>query len=392
LSRKKLPKQLRDELGRFARVVKTTQRSTKRSKLAVKPKAKKPLARPPAKATVKPKVKKPLARPPVKAAVKPKVKKPLARLPVKAAVKPKVKKPLARPPAKAAVKPRAKKPLARPPAKAAVKPRAKKPLARLPAKAAVKPRAKKPLARLPAKAAVKPKVKKPPARLPAKRRPKRMLRDELGRFISPKKLPRPPRKPPALRPPRKPELPLVAERSRAAEVDMQVRLINLQDSILLLEAGLDMAVQTMVNRDGTVDGELTIRNLPDEWRDARTMGYLVATLSSALRTFEPFAAHPKMGGGFWCSFGVRFGPQNEAEIGEMYNLYKRHRGLFQIGTYPTPAWGTGALQVALVGNNVGLKAMLDSLMKKRGLPPSVVMIRFIWTPDGQRPGHYKGEK
>jgi hypothetical protein len=347
MSRGKLPvvsRQPRDELGRF--------------KSAVKPRVKKPLARPPAEAAAKPLAKaaiRPRAKPPVKVAAKPR-----AKLPAKAAAKPRAK-----PPAKAATKPRAK-----PPVKIAAKPK-------------VKPRAKPP-----AKAEVKPKTKPP-----AKRRVKRQLRDEQGRFISRKKLPRLPRRPvPAPKPPKKPELLLVAERSRAAEVDMQSRLLALQDAILLLESGLDMAVQTMVNRDGTVDGELTIRNLPDEWRDARTMGYLVATLSSALRTFEPFAAQPAMGGAFWCSFGVRFGPQNEAEIGEMYNLYKRHRGLFQVGTYPTPAWGTGALQVALVGNNVGLKAMLESLMKKRGLPPSVVMIRFIWTPDGQRPGHYKGEK
>ena len=66
--------------------------------------------------------------------------------------------------------------------------------------------------------------------------------------------------------------------------------------------------------------------------------------------------------------------------------------MFQIGTYPTQAWGMGALQIALVGDNVGLRAMLEYLMKKRGLPPTQVLIRFIWTPDGKRPGHYRGEK
>jgi hypothetical protein len=369
MSRKK-PKshwleQPRDEQGRFARAAKPTRRTLGRSRHPATAKSPAKAARPVAK------------KPPVKAARPVAKKLPVKKPPVKAARPVAKKLPVKKLPAKAA-RPVAKKlPVKKPPVKVA-RPVAKKP----PVKAA-RPVAKK----APVKVA-RPRPKKPPVR----QRPKKSLRDELGRFISPKKLPRLPRKPPAPRPPRKPELPLIAERSRAAEVDMQVRLIHLQDSIILLEAGLDMAVQTMVNRDGTVDGELTIRNLPDEWRDARTMGRLVATLSSALRTFEPFAAHPKMGGGFWCSFGVRFGPQNEAEIGEMYNLYKRHRGLFQIGTYPTPAWGTGALQVALVGNNVGLRAMLDSLMKKRGLPPSVVMIRFIWTPDGQRPGHYKGEK
>jgi len=173
---------------------------------------------------------------------------------------------------------------------------------------------------------------------------------------------------------------------------MQGRLMALQDAVALLQDGLDMAIQTFPNRDGTVDGELTIRNLPEEWRTEQGFGYLIATLSSAFRTFRPFDAKPEMGGAFWCSFGIRFGPQNEAEIGELYKLYKRHRGLFQIGTYPTPAWGTGAIQIALTADNVGLRAMIRSLMEKRGMPPTVILVRFIWTPDGVSPGHYRGEK
>lgn len=153
-----------------------------------------------------------------------------------------------------------------------------------------------------------------------------------------------------------------------------------------------MAVQTFANRDGTVDGELRIANLPQEWRTPGGARLLVATLSEAIRAVAVFDRVPAMGGGFWASYGIRFGPQNETEVGEMIELYKRHRGMFQIGTYPTQAWGMGALQIALVGDNVGLRAMLEYLMKKRGLPPTQVLIRFIWTPDGKRPGHYRGEK
>ncbi len=173
---------------------------------------------------------------------------------------------------------------------------------------------------------------------------------------------------------------------------MQGRLEKLMGAITLLERGLDMSMQTFTNRDGTVDGELTIRNLPDEWRTREGVRQLIATLSSALRDFRPFSPRPAMGGAFWASFGIRFGPQNESELGELAELYKRHRGMLQIGTYPTQAWGTGALQIALVGDNVGLRAMIEALLDKRGLPPTVILIRFIWTPDGSRPGHYRGEK
>ena len=173
---------------------------------------------------------------------------------------------------------------------------------------------------------------------------------------------------------------------------MQVRLLALQDSIAVIQGGLDMAVQTFTNRDGTVDGELRVANLPAEWRTLRGVPLLVETLSSALRAVSVFDRLPSMGGAFWASYGIRFGPQNEAELGEMVELYKRHRGLFQIGTYPTPAWGMGALQVALTEEKVGLRAMIGSLLKKRGLPPTQVLIRYVWTPDGKRPGHYRGEK
>lgn len=192
--------------------------------------------------------------------------------------------------------------------------------------------------------------------------------------------------------PRRPELPLVAEASRLAEQEMQARLLALLDSIGAIEGGLSMTVQTFVNRDGTVDGELRIGHLPDEWRIPGGAALLVSTLSNAIRAITVFASKPSMGGTYWASFGIRFGPQNEAEVGEMVDLYKRYRGMFQIGTYPTPAWGQGALQVALTGDTVGLRAMLNSLMKKRGLSPSVILIRFIWTPDNKRPAHYRGEK
>jgi hypothetical protein len=160
----------------------------------------------------------------------------------------------------------------------------------------------------------------------------------------------------------------------------------------MLESGLDFGIQTFINKDGSVDGELRISNLPDEWRSQAGVQPMVFTLSNAFTNFPPFDAPPSMGGAFWASFGIRFGPQNEAEIGELAAMYKRYRGLFQIGTYPTPAWSTGPLQIALVSDTVGLKAMASSLMSKRGLPPTVLLIRFIWTPDGMRPAHYSGEK
>ena len=234
----------------------------------------------------------------------------------------------------------------------------------------------------------------------------KIRRDKLGRFASARKVPLkkvppkkvPPKKaPPKKAPPKKKrkkkeEVPLLPARSLAAETEIQSHLVTLQSSISLLEPGLDLGIQTFINKDGTVDGELRISNLPEDWRTVAGIQEMLFTLSNAFTTFPAFDARPSMGGAYWASFGIRFGPQNEAEIGELAALYKRHRGLFQIGTYPTPAWNTGPLQIALVSDTVGLRAMATSLLSKRGLPPTVVLIRFIWTPDGLRPSHYSGEK
>jgi hypothetical protein len=248
---------------------------------------------------------------------------------------------------------------------------------RKPAKASPKPTKRKPAKE----------SSKPTKRKPAKEPPKPAKRKSAKEPPKPAKEPRK-RK----RRRRRPELPHLPERSRQAESLMQERLFALFDGIAAEGAGLVMGVQTFINADGTVDGELRVEGLPDDWRAPGAHTLIVEFLSRVFRYFEVFPSRPKMGGAFWLSFGVRFGPQNESEIGELEELYKRHRGLFQVGTYPCPAWGAGAIQNVLTDFKVGLRAMLEGLMEKRGMPPTVILIRFIWTTDDKRPAHYQGEK
>ena len=196
---------------------------------------------------------------------------------------------------------------------------------------------------------------------------------------------------------KKAELPPVPVRSREAETVIQAKLATLLGLINMTEGGLDMAIQSFINGDGSVDGELRISSLPERWRDPRGLPDLIATLSSAFQTFPVFDKSPSFGGGFWATFGVRFGPQNETEAGELADLYKRFRGLFQIGTYPSPAWNSGPIQIAITDDKMGLRSMIHSLEAKRGIPPSAILIRFLWGPEWShnsrmRPGHYKGEK
>jgi hypothetical protein len=359
----------RDDLGRFApRVV---PRRDDLGRFAPRVVSKKP---------AKKLEDKPLVKKPVKLVTKPLVKKPVKQL-VKKPVKPAAKKPV-----KSAVKPAAKKPV-----KSAAKPAVKKPV-KSAAKKPAKPAAKKPV-----KSAAKPATKKPvkPAAKPAAKKLVKSAAKKPVKLVAKKSVKKPVKKPvkkSVKKPRRRPERPRVAGISQEAEAEMQRKLLAVQDSLAAIQGGLGMSVQTFVNLDGTVDGELRVTELPDEWRKMRGIPLLVATLSNALRTVIVFDRKPPFGGAFWATFGLRFGPKNQSEIGEMVELYKRHRGLFQIGTYPTPAWGQGALQVAITGDTVGLRAMIQSLMKKRGLPPVEILIRFVWTPDGKRPAHYRGEK
>ena len=280
-----------------------------------------------------------------------------------------------RPPAKPA-----KKALRRPPAKPA-----KKVLRRPPAKPA-----KKVLRRPPAKPAKK-LPRRPPA-TPAKK----IVRRPIAKPVR-KPARKIPRKPPVIRKKRKPRprrpLPIVSELSRQADTEMQVKLVWVLEHIESMFPGMDMAIKTFINADGTVDGELRIGNLIPEWQGEDGVGWMIAALSEMFRAFPLFDKKPDMGGKFWISFGVRFGPQNDADLGELAELYKRFRGMFQTGSYPSPADDPVRIQLALVG----LKTIMDGVMREHGLSHAVVLIRFIWTFQAdkkgriEQPGRYKDE-
>jgi len=209
--------------------------------------------------------------------------------------------------------------------------------------------------------------------------------------VSPRKAP-PRKKVPPRKAPPKPEWPRLPERSQGAEAEVQASLLGLQGAIEAEGLGIGLTVQSFINRDGTVDGELRVDDLPDGWRVEGGGSLIVEFLSRVFQHWDAFPQRPEVGGAYWVSFGVRFGPRSEAELEQLERLYKKHRGLFQIGTYPVQGWGRGAVQLCLTDYKVGLRAMLDNMMDRRGMPPTSILIRVVWTPDGTRPGHYEGEK
>ena len=274
-------------------------------------------------------------------------------------------------PSKVLKKP-AKKPVRKP-----VKKPVKKPV-RKPAKKPVRKPAKKPVRKLV-------KVRKKPAKKPPKKIPKRLPRRRRRR--------RKPRGP-------VPPLPVAAGE---ADLVMQQKLQEVMDLVTMMFPEASTSIKTAINADWTVDGELRLDGLPEELRTEEGMLEIVALVSEAFRAFHPFDQVPPMGGKFWLSFGVRFGPNNESQAKELADLYKRFRGMFQVGTYPAFAWSLGAIQDAIAPG--GLRTIFEGVARKVGIPPSTLLIRFIWLPGPkrlwreltrsqqytQRPGHYDHE-
>jgi hypothetical protein len=187
-------------------------------------------------------------------------------------------------------------------------------------------------------------------------------------------------------------------------MEMQQRLQEVMDLVMMMFPSASTSIKTAINADWTVDGELRLDGLPDELRTEEGMLEIVALVSEAFRAFHPFDQIPSMGGKFWLSFGVRFGPNNESQAKELADLYKRFRGMFQVGTYPAPAWSLGAIQDAIAPG--GLRTIFEGVARTVGIPPSTLLIRFIWMPgpkklwreltrtqqSTQRPGHWEREE
>ena len=190
--------------------------------------------------------------------------------------------------------------------------------------------------------------------------------------------------------------------AQAAQTLMLSKLEEAMGLVAMMFPSTSMAIKSAINSDWTVDGELRVDSLSDELRTMDGMLEIISLLSEAFRAFRPFPQVPDMGGKFWVSFGVRFGPNNETEIGKLEELYKKFRGLFQTGTYPAFAWNLASIQSAIAP---GLKTIFEGVARRMGIPPSTLLIRFVWTPGPrkpwreiprnqqmkQRPGHWEKE-
>lgn len=184
----------------------------------------------------------------------------------------------------------------------------------------------------------------------------------------------------------KPPRPPISPNAFIAEAAVQQYLGSFLDAVASSPVGLSAGMKTFVNSDGSVDGEVRIGDLPDDWRVPEGVPLLMEFLSGILRQLGTLVPGEE-GGRYWISIGVRFGPSNEAEIGELAELYKRHRGLFQVASYALDLGIPGAPINAVVA----IGEIIRAIMNRRGYPPTVIFVRVTWTPDGSRPSRFKGE-
>lgn len=226
--------------------------------------------------------------------------------------------------------------------------------------------------------------KRPTPPLPKKRKPVKAPPPKKRR----KKVPPPPLPPP---PPKKRKKrpanpPTITEGSSVAEGVIMSKLVDMENLIHSLFPDLDLSIKTFINSDGTVDGEIRIANLPDDWRSS-TEGLVLLNefLVNVMSEVGPITEE----GSYWVAFGVRFGPSTEAEAGDLAEIYKRFRGLFQAATHTTPADSLPSIKTNITN---GLVVIVRALMERRGLPPAVVFIRFTYSPNAHRPQRYEGER
>lgn len=301
-------------------------------------------------------------------------KLPLKKAPAKKAPTKPAKKAPAKPakPAKLTTKaPTKKAPARKTPAKAAAR---KAPVRKAPVRKAV-PARKAPAGKVPSKA--------PPRKAPVKktsRRPPRKPQVEAKR----------PEKPQRTRKPSKPSpvtLPVsIGDDSVDAERVILDKLLQAQIFVSETQPKILVGIKSFLNQDGSVDGEIRLSNLPEEWTGSpEGLVLLNSFLSDVMNRVGPITEP----GSYWVAFGVRFGPSSESEAGELAEIYKRFRGLFQAATHATPA----SIMSSIITNITnGLAVIVRALMVRRGSKPSVIFIRFTFTPDGARPQRYEGER
>jgi hypothetical protein len=232
-----------------------------------------------------------------------------------------------------------------------------------------------------------PPKKLPPKKLPSKKLPPKKLPPKK---LPPKKLP-PKKLLPKKRKPKKPvkhRYPTFMRQAASAEAMILAKLDRLGNTLAAIEPDVGTTIKSFINSDATVDGELRMRDLPEEWRTLEGMPAVVATLSEAVRAMGAFPSFSPVGGAFWISCGLRFGPKNEQEIEDMAKFYKRFRGLLQVGAYPT----TAQALPAILNNVLAIRYLIERVWVKRDLPPAQLLVRIVWTPTTVKPGRFAGEE
>lgn len=127
-------------------------------------------------------------------------------------------------------------------------------------------------------------------------------------------------------------------------------------------SSLDILVRTHLNADRSVDGELRVQAIPDEYEVSDVINELMF-------------GHFKPKRGLWIAVGLRHADLEGTKSGD-----SRYRGLIQVNTY------YGRYSIDRLLHELGVaRRMGDNLAEAGRLKPQQVYVRFHWNKKNQKP-------
>lgn len=165
---------------------------------------------------------------------------------------------------------------------------------------------------------------------------------------------------------------------------MQIYLSEMQSVLMSGMGPASYDIKSAINRDGSADAQLAISDFEEamDWRD------VLEVLSKFFSSGVVPLVNPGGGPSYWISIGLRFGPQEPEELEELADLYKRYRGMFQVSANYQRMDDNQTIQTNIAASlQVG-----NSLIEKRGLEPTVILVRIAWSLMNTQPKRYEGER
>lgn len=149
-------------------------------------------------------------------------------------------------------------------------------------------------------------------------------------------------------------------------------LANVATKVGLVLPDVQISLRVSVNLDYTIDGQLTVRNLPSHLSSKQ----VIAAIESCV---EPVAST-------WISVVIQFGARTQEARDELERKYARVRGLFQVATnHQRNTHGKRPINFR--------KAMeIAGHIEEKGQEIIGVAVRLHWNQPDAKPERFGGEQ